>query len=237
MKILKDLGRVSIPTNKQKVHKVIAECPICKEGYETRLSSIKNGSSTKCSSCRYKNVKTNYKHGGVGTKLYNSWMAMRQRCYNKNTKSYQDYGAKGVKVCSEWKDSFKEFKKWAEKNGYKEGLTIDRINSNGNYTPDNCRWLTRKDNISRSAKRINYGNHGAIKLSHKHIKEIHKLLDKGMMQSLIAEKYNVSRALITLIKQERLNSIDGKTDNIDVNLHESTTNQVAKEVATEGMMP
>ena len=98
------------------------------------------------------------------TKLYNSWMAMRQRCYNKNTKSYQDYGAKGVKVCSEWKDSFKEFKKWAEKNGYKEGLTIDRVNSNGNYTPDNCRWLSRKDNISRSAKRINYGNHGAIKL-------------------------------------------------------------------------
>jgi hypothetical protein len=93
------------------------------------------------------------KHGCKGTKLYNVWCAMKERCSNPHHKSYKHYGAKGITVCEEWSKSFEKFKEWAESNGYAEGLTIDRKNSKGNYEPNNCRWVTTAEqnrNYSRN---------------------------------------------------------------------------------------
>lgn len=85
----------------------------------------------------------NYKHGCKNTKLYVVWCDMKARCNRKTHKAYKYYGAKGVKLCAEW-DDFSAFKEWADMNGYKEGLSIDRINNSGNYEPGNCRWVTAK---------------------------------------------------------------------------------------------
>ena len=82
------------------------------------------------------------KHGLCGTPLYNVWLTMKQRCYNPRDKHYKWYGSKGVKVCSEWLNNVEEFVEWALNNGYKPGLTLDRIDSNGDYTPSNCRFIT-----------------------------------------------------------------------------------------------
>lgn len=82
-----------------------------------------------------------YKHGMDGTKLYRVWSRMKERCNNKNNKSYKNYGGRGIKFCDEWND-FIPFMEWAFDNGYKEGLSLDRINVNGNYCPSNCRWIT-----------------------------------------------------------------------------------------------
>lgn len=93
------------------------------------------------------------KHGGKGTKLYGVWCAMKERCNNPHNKSYKNYGAKGIAVCEEWSKSFAKFKEWSESNGYADGLTIDRKNSNGNYEPNNCRWVTTAEqnrNYSRN---------------------------------------------------------------------------------------
>lgn len=78
------------------------------------------------------------------SRLYNIWVNMKGRCYNKNIDSYKNYGGRGISVCNEWKNNFKKFKEWSLNNGYKDDLTIDRIDVNGNYEPSNCRWVDMK---------------------------------------------------------------------------------------------
>ena len=83
-------------------------------------------------------------HGQTKTKLYYVWNTMRQRCSNPKVAKYKDYGGRGITYCKEW-DKFEPFYKWAMANGYKDGLTIDRIKVNGNYEPSNCRWATYQE--------------------------------------------------------------------------------------------
>lgn len=77
-------------------------------------------------------------------RLHNIWRTMKQRCYNPNRDCYKRYGGRGITVCDEWKNSSHAFYDWALSNGYRDDLTLDRINNDGNYCPDNCRWATRK---------------------------------------------------------------------------------------------
>lgn len=92
----------------------------------------------------------NEQHSKSNTRLYDIWRKMRQRCNNPKDKTYPYYGGRGIKVCWRWNYSFTEFEKWALSHGYKEGLTIDRIDINKGYQPTNCQWLTRSEN-SRKA--------------------------------------------------------------------------------------
>lgn len=103
----------------------------------------------------------NYRHGMWGTSIYARWKHIKARCYNSNGKQYKDYGGRGIRVCDEWLDKengFMNFYNWAMENGYREDLTIDRIDNNGNYEPDNCRWVSHKvqNNNTRRSHRITY---------------------------------------------------------------------------------
>ncbi len=88
------------------------------------------------------------------TKLYENWCNMKRRCYNKKNKDYYNYGGRGIVVCDEWLNDFDVFYNWAYQNGYEDGLTLDRINSSGNYEPNNCRWATRKQQANNTRRNV-----------------------------------------------------------------------------------
>ena len=90
-----------------------------------------------------------FKHGEGKTRLYGIWAGMKARCCQKNDESFQHYGARGIKVCPSWLNNFLTFKAWALRNGYKDNLTIDRRDNDGNYSPKNCQWLTRAENTKK----------------------------------------------------------------------------------------
>ena len=82
-------------------------------------------------------------HGQSKTKLYKVWNQMKQRCSNPKSKGYHNYGGKGISVCKEWQDDFNVFHSWALQNGYEIGKEIHRVNSNGNYSPENCVFIEK----------------------------------------------------------------------------------------------
>lgn len=106
---------------------------------------LRSGKQTSCG-CKKRDGRnsTLYRHGGSGTKLYEVFKTMHRRCEAKTSTWYSYYGKRGISVCPEW-TNFAAFREWAYCNGYEEGLTLDRIDNNGNYEPSNCRWVTMKE--------------------------------------------------------------------------------------------
>lgn len=115
-----------------------------------------------CRKCALKKRSKDYqKHGdnyvGNVSRLYRIWIGMRSRCFNNKDTAYKNYGGRGIKICDEWNE-YLNFKEWSLDNGYKDTLSIDRINNNGDYEPSNCKWSNSKQqaNNKRSNKYYTY---------------------------------------------------------------------------------
>lgn len=106
-------------------------------------------------------------HGSTNSKLYAIWCGMKDRCHNPKYKFYSRYGGRGIKICEEWDNSFSVFQKWAYDNGYDPTLSgkeqsIDRINTDGDYCPDNCKWSTQKEQVRNRSNSVSMIEDGKI---------------------------------------------------------------------------
>ena len=125
----------------------------CDCGRDTIVPATKiKGQRTRSCGCLRSDTASSchIKHGMRHTRLYRIWLDMRGRCQYKSHKEYNRYGGRGIKVCDEWMHDFLAFYEWAIRAGYDDDLTIDRIDGDGDYSPDNCQWLTGPENARKA---------------------------------------------------------------------------------------
>ena len=153
---IEDRG-VHIKKGGSTARKALFRC-VCGNEIERPIYIIKEGQmSCGCMKLELCNKK---EHGLSKHPLMKRWDSMIGRCYRKNLKSYQNYGGRGISVCEEWRNSFKSFYDWAVDNEFKNELTLDRIDNNGNYEPSNCRWVDRKTQTRNTRKLFAHNSSG-----------------------------------------------------------------------------
>lgn len=162
-------GRLLVVENlgyKRERHGTIWRC-LCDCGNEVNVvgHALKKGATVSCGCyARESQSKRAKTHGESKTRLYSIYRGMISRCYCENSgEFYKNYGGRGITVCDAWKSSYENFRDWALNNGYSDELTIDRIDVNGNYCPENCRWITMKQQARNKRKTIRLTYHGVTK--------------------------------------------------------------------------
>lgn len=183
-KVLKDFGY------KNGSRRALVICKVCNKEYEVDPNKLKY--RLHCG-CMRAGVIVN-KYVKEYPRLSNIYKHMKSRCYRKNSQDYYLYGARGIKICDEWLNDSNVFCEWSLNNGYKSDLTIDRIDSDGNYCPENCRWVD-SDVQSRNTNRV--------VLDIDMVKSIRKER-KTMTYKELADKYNVSKGTICAVLGNRI---------------------------------
>lgn len=130
----------------------------CGNEHTVSYSKLSSGKSKSCGCLRREMMAQTHskhkslRHNGKRPRLYSIWLGMRERCSYEKNASYPAYGGRGIKVCDDWNDDFGKFQEWALANGYTDSLTIDRIDCNGGYNPNNCQWIPMHDNAIKQRR-------------------------------------------------------------------------------------
>lgn len=190
IQIVKDLGMNN--DNKPK-REAIFKC-FCGVDFRAKINAVATGQKKSCG-CYKKKYPTNKTHGLSKHRLYRKWSGMITRCTNPKENHWHRYGGRGITIYKEWRDDFKLFYDWAISNGYKDGLTIDRIDVDGNYDPSNCQWITMKENTLKDKVKFNPSESIKIKIC-KTYKETHITVTK------LAEVYSTHKERISNILKE-----------------------------------
>lgn len=180
----------------------------CDCGNYTKVlgKNLKNNSVKSCGCLIIENNKEHSKHNLCDTRLYSIWQNILNRCRNKKLKSYKNYGARGIKVCKEWEKDFINFYNWAMANGYKDNLTIERINVNGNYEPNNCKWISIKKQSYNKRNSLRFTINNETKCLAELCKE-HNLNYVTIYNRIFKSKMDILTALSKPIMTEKRNKL------------------------------
>lgn len=197
-------GRLIVIERAENKGKQVAWLCRCDCGAEitTRSDNLTSGGTQSCGCFnREQSSKKHTKHGGSNTRLYDIWKKAKSRCNDKQNDRYADYGGRGITVCPEWSESFEAFRDWALANGYRDDLTIDRIDVDGNYTPKNCRWISnqKQQNNRRDNHYITYNGetHTITEWA-----RIYKLSENALVHRVL-RGWDIERAFNTPLKSKR----------------------------------
>lgn len=180
----------------------LCRCDCGKESI-VRAYNLKNGRSKSCGCyMRDFNKENRKKFPGDAskTRIYTIWNGIKCRCYTKSSTSYKTYGAKGITICDEWKDDFMAFYNWALSNGYSDDLTIDRIDSKGNYEPSNCRWATYKEQANNISTNSRFAYNGEEHTIHEWA-DIVGINAMALRYRIVYAKWPLEKALTIPVKQ------------------------------------
>lgn len=175
----------------------------CECGNETlvRGSNLKSNAVKSCGCLLHKEHDT---HHLSQTRLYKIYASMKSRCYDTKIPYYDNYGGRGITVCEEWRKDFLEFYKWANENGYQDGLTIDRIDNNKGYAPDNCRWATKKEQARNRRNCVLITYNGKTQTLVEWCEELN-LKYKRVHDRMYAKGWSFERAISTPVYEEKKN--------------------------------
>lgn len=170
-----------------------------------RGSNLKNGSVKSCGCLAKKRIKeTVTTHGKSKTRLYSIWCRMKDRCYNRNVPSYKDYGARGIRVCEQWKLDFNSFYIWAVSSGYTDFLTIERIDCNKDYCPENCTWIPKSQQAANRRSCVLIEHNGKVQNLSQWCKELN-LNYKRVHDRMYACKMSFEEAISKPIMTQKRN--------------------------------
>ncbi len=173
-------------SGKDKYGKIMVYCRCdCGNNTEVLKRNVKNNKTKSCG-CLAESTKIKPIHGYFGTPIYKVWDSMIYRCYNIHCASYHNYGGRGISVCNIWRHSPKAFIDWALSNGFSDGLQLDRIDNNAGYSPDNCRFVTPKENCRNKRNNVLVNFNGRL-VCKKEYSEITGL-SKAKVETLIKNK-------------------------------------------------
>lgn len=170
----------------------------CDCGKEVSVTGtcLRRGGTVSCG-CYGADIRKSFgvKHGKSYTRIYSIYSKIIQRCYNKNSKLYKNYGYRGITMCDEWRNNFQAFYDWAMANGYTDKLSIDRIDNYKGYSPDNCRWLTPKEQGRNLRRSVYLTINGETKLlmdwcteNNLNIQTVRNRVARGVPSELLLEK-------------------------------------------------
>lgn len=181
-----------------KTRRVPCKCD-CGRTIIVRVDHLLDGSTKSCGCHKAESLRRIHtKHGEWTTKLWGHWSAMRRRCNTVTTGNYKLYGGRGIRVCDEWKD-YLAFRDWALSHDYDDSLSLDRIDVNGDYCPENCRWATPEQQAQNKRNTVYVMFGGAMVPLVALAKDYG--VDPDLVYSRVARGWDVHKALVTEVRR------------------------------------